>query len=90
MSEEKRIEGRIAELEYELESARNDLQGVKNKAKSPEEHLAVHLHDKFCPLNHTDGCEWEYEVSWTRKKMWEGHAHKRWLEEAEKLTRFLE
>ncbi len=90
MSEQKRIEARILELEHELETARNALQGVKSKAKTPEEHLAVHLHNKFCSLNHTDGCEWEFELNWSRKEMWAGHAHKRWLKEAEKILRFLE
>lgn len=51
---------------------------------SPVEELAVALHDILCTHNHTDGCEWYYDVK-NGVHNWQGFAHKRYLEAAVKL-----
>ena len=49
---------------------------------SPVQRLAVLLHNKLCHVNHTDGCEWEYEFN-QGYHVWTGLAHQRWARRAQ-------
>lgn len=55
---------------------------------TPTQKLAIELHNKNCKGNHTDYCDWEYDV---RNAVdgtyhnWDGYAHKLYLEKAEKI-----
>jgi hypothetical protein len=65
------------------------LQEEKKKQESlgPIYELADRLHGKLCRCNHIDDCGWFYEVPNTtnNKHNWDGNAHQRWLEKANKL-----
>lgn len=56
--------------------------------KTPDQRLAIALHDALCRWNHTDGCGWFYEV-YKDVDDWTGHAHARWLENANKVRGLL-
>jgi hypothetical protein len=77
---------RIRELEQELAEEQEKLKAWDAK-HNDDYKLAELLHDRFCTVNHTDGCAWGYETSGPGT-MWEtGHAHKRWLKKAKKFNK---
>lgn len=53
---------------------------------SPAQKLAIKLHKLLCTANHSDGCDWYYNVN-TRTNVhdWNGHAHKKYLKMAERV-----
>lgn len=53
-----------------------------------EKQVAITLHNNTCHFNHTDGCGWMYEFK-NREHDWEGHAHKRFLMEANRVIKNL-
>jgi hypothetical protein len=52
---------------------------------TPEQELAIQLHDSQCIHNHTDGCGWFYEFS-NKKELWDGRDHQHWLGKARRLS----
>lgn len=80
-----KLEKEILGLEQRLaraKQARHEL-----NALDPEKRMAVFLHEKFCPHNHTDGCGWGYESGDTA---WSGQAHSRWLIHAREVIAAME
>lgn len=84
------LDDKIARLERELAEARKAKANSLSDpiARSPEGQLAIYLHETFCPINHTDGCDWQYDVA-EGVHNWNGHAHKRYLHEAKDLRAFI-
>lgn len=61
-----------------LERERDYLEGM-----TPNQRLARALHENLCRFNHTDQCEWFYEVEpggW--EEDWDRPAHTRWADRA--------
>lgn len=82
------IDQEIKETEAKLE----ELRGKRNKLSmmSPEQRVAIFLHDHTCHADHNDGhCGWGYEVTAKGGHSWDGSAHKRYFEKAEKLVELI-
>lgn len=80
------LERKVEELVDLLAATKQELASAK-KAMSmltPEQRIAVRLHDLTCRWNHTDGCGWFYEFN-NKQHDWNGSAHKAALEKARKL-----
>ena len=80
--------GDVEKLEKEILSLGQKLSAAKQKrreldALDPDKRLAVFLHEKFCRINHTDGCSWSYESG---DAAWNGHAHSSWLKHAQEVS----
>ena len=58
-------------------------------AMSKDHRLAVFLHDAYCTWNHTDGCEWFYEVKGDVHD-WAGLSHQQWLKRARSALKVLD
>jgi uncharacterized damage-inducible protein DinB len=52
--------------------------------ESPEEALSRELHSLLCTLNHTDACDWFYEIK-NNKDNWNGFSHGEYLGMAKKI-----
>jgi hypothetical protein len=81
---------RVEELMQELQVAQRAQVAEELVARLDRQRswrvVADMAHDLLCQYNHTDGCEWMYEVDRTRvddDKMWEHSGHQRWLRAAE-------
>lgn len=85
------LECKITALQDELEDLRRQkaIEDAENERLTPEQKLAVVMHEVMCHHNHTDGCGWYYETK-NRQHRWEGKggAHDRWLGRAIKLSAF--
>lgn len=57
------------------------------KAMTPEQQLALTLHNKLCRWNHTDGCGWFYEMK-NGIDDWNRSAHGEYLTKARTVSRF--
>lgn len=68
---------KIKRLREEIESL--EMEEQEEMKLSPVQRMAIELHRYLCHSNHIDECGWDYE------KDWQGYAHKRWLDTAEKL-----
>lgn len=55
---------KITALEDELENLRRQkmIEDAERVKRTPEQNLAIALHDLLCTWNHTNGCGWFYEV----------------------------
>lgn len=73
------IDARISELETQIKSLKETKERLQ--ALTPAEDLAIFLHDKLCTWNHTDGCEWHYEIK-NGLPTWKSDAQKRYLHNA--------
>jgi len=80
-----KLETKILELEQKLGQAKQ--KRAELNALDPEKRLAVFLHEKFCPHNHTDGCAWWYESGDTA---WTGQAHVRWIKHSREVSAAME
>ena len=61
---------------------------TKAEEMTPTQRLATELHRKNCRSNHTDQCDWEYDVKSTADgeyHNWTGFAHRHWLRQAEEV-----
>lgn len=56
---------------------------------SPEQLLAIQLHDAQCPWNHTDACGWYYGIEQGGIHDWTEYSHAMYLEKAHKLISIL-
>ena len=76
------IDKKILELEEEITRLKQEKAKIE---KTPDnKRLAFMLHAKKCRWDHTEGCGWFYEIN-KGVHDWEGYAHKRYLEEANKI-----
>ena len=75
-----KLEKEILGLEQKLSAAKQKRQELD--ALDPAKRMAIFLHEKFCRINHTDGCSWFYESGDTA---WSGHAHSSWLKHAQEV-----
>jgi hypothetical protein len=75
------LEAKIAALKQELETetAKRNLEKEEFENRTPARHLAIMMHQCTCHHNHTDGCSWFHDTSWS------DHAHKEELDRAERL-----
>lgn len=69
----------LEKLEAHIEKEQKILEAL-----SPEERLAVRLHESKCTWNHTDGCGWYYEIE-KGVHDWNGSSHGTYLQKARKL-----
>lgn len=76
------IEQKIIRLQMELEEAKR-LQEEFNTMKF-ELRLAIMLHENTCTHNHTDGCDWFYEIR-NNVHDWFRHEHDRYLVQATRI-----
>ena len=82
------------DLVREQRRLEQELKGIKKKLKNydkyidlpDDQHLAIHLHDKMCKFNHTDGCDWFYRIK-NEVHDWDSYAHKEWLQKASKILK---
>lgn len=82
----------IKELEKQARAHANALrdkrEAMEREARDKEldalKPVAERAHNLLCQWNHTDGCSWGYEDGGDK---WRGHAHSRWLEKIEQLTK---
>jgi hypothetical protein len=65
----------------ELEAAKRVLD-----ESAPEHKLAILLHDKTCKWNHTDGCDWHYNIH-KGVHDWNSHGHHMYLTRARTVMR---
>lgn len=84
------LNSQITALEDQLENLRRKkmIEDEAAKLLTPDQKLAIELHNFMCTWNHTDGCGWHYEIrgnvhSWDR-----GSAHDNWLGKARKISAF--
>lgn len=70
----------LEKIDADIEKEQKNLESL-----SPEERIAVQLHDAKCTWNHTDGCGWYYEVS-KGVHNWSGSSHAAYLRSAQKLV----
>lgn len=84
------LDDEIARLEKLLDEVRKAKSNSRMDtiAQSPDGQLAIFLHDKFCRLNHTDGCAWHYDFV-KGVHNWNGYEHRRYLQEAKDLRAFI-
>lgn len=82
-----KLEEKQRRLTEEIEDAKKLIEDQKSKPRNYQ--FAFKLHDMFCCTNHTDGCSWYYEIKNNRHD-WSGYAHKRYLDSANELMKFLE
>lgn len=80
----------IAEVDNELDKLQKKIRELEIKKKnlldmSEVERIAVTLHSRMCTSNHTDGCDWYYDVK-NGKHDWNGHAHQTYLKKAKKIV----
>ena len=80
------IDKEIADAESKLASLK--LRKVRLQQMTPEQKVAVKLHDLFCHSNHTDGCGWLYEVR-DGIHDWRGD-HESYLQKATKLVALID
>lgn len=76
------IEEQIKKHQQELKDLEHQLKDAK--LESPDKQLATELHSMTCTWNHTDGCGWFYEFD-NKKDNWLGHAHSKYLKQAQLL-----
>ena len=69
------ITTRRAALQAELRQLEAEEQRLASL--TPSQELAEEMHERWCRLNHTDGCGWGYEGT-----DWMGHAHSHWHKRA--------
>lgn len=69
----------LSEAKTALAAAQDEMNGM-----TPEQRIAIRLHDTTCRWNHTDGCGWFYEFK-DKQHDWSGSSHKSYLEKAFKL-----
>ena len=74
--------------EQELQTKIKELKEAKKilDESAPEHKLAILLHDHLCHWNHTDGCDWHYDIHKGVHK-WSGHAHQMYLTKARNIVR---
>jgi hypothetical protein len=77
-AEIEKLEEQIAKLKAEDDAF---------NALTPEQQLAITLHDLLCRHNHADGCGWYYEIS-KGIHDWAGSAHGVYMQKALKLRCF--
>ncbi len=82
----KDFEAKIAEHRRQI--AELEAEQAAFQAMTPNQQLAITLHDVLCNWNHTDGCGWFYEVH-KGVDDWHGHAHASWLQRATKIRGLL-
>lgn len=80
-----KIDNKIAELNEELRQLHE--QKCQLAEMNVNEQLAIELHSILCHSNHTDGCDWHYEIS-DGIHEWERASHARYLVKANKLILF--
>ena len=85
------LASKISVLEEQLEDLRRQkmIEDREIAARTPDQNLAIALHETLCNQNHTDGCGWFYEVK-NRIHNWNGAAHQAWLGKARKISAFCE
>lgn len=78
----KEIDNKIEEHERNINHIHREIEELKIMRASSEttRKLAEVIHDEFCTLNHTDGCDWGYG-SWESPR----HAQNKWLKKAEDI-----
>lgn len=80
----------ITELNKQKEELQKKIKELLEKEKyiiesmSPNQQLAVTLHEKLCKSNHTVGCVWYYEISNGFHK-WDDYSHQQWLKKADRM-----
>lgn len=89
------LASRISALEDQLENLRRQkmIEDEAAKRLTPDQQLAIQLHEKLCTANHTDGCGWHYEIrdsvhDWAEGKHENWNEHSRWLGKARKVSAF--
>lgn len=68
-------ETEIAELKQQIEAL---------KSLTPEQQLAIFIHDQMCRHNHIDGCSWYYEIE-RDIHSWDESEHQKYLHKADDL-----
>ena len=85
------LKSQISALEDQLENLRRQ-KAIEDRAQAqltPEQKLAIHLHEALCHHNHTDGCGWHYEIDKNKVHSWaKGSTHEGWLSRARKISAF--
>ena len=86
-----KIDQRMAEIaedvaELKAEMVRLTDGKTKFLEQTPEQMLAITLHDTLCRHNHTDGCGWHYELD-DDKHMWTRSTHRHWHANATQMIR---
>lgn len=79
----------IAELEEKLENLRRQklIEDEAARSLTPEQKLAIVMHNTMCPHNHADGCGWYYEVK-NGIHDWRQPTHGLWLDRAGRFAHF--
>lgn len=83
------LSSQISALEAQLADLRcqKTIQDQEALRRTPEQNLAIELHDALCTQNHTDGCGWHYEIQ-KGVHNWSGSEHAHWLGKATKFQGF--
>lgn len=77
----------LEQIEKELFALKKqlvELETLKQKlTELPEkQRLAIYLHDKLCPHNHTDGCDWYYDCDKHGMPNFKHNTQQEWLRKA--------
>jgi hypothetical protein len=83
------LEKELENLLIQERSIRKRIDDIKEQKKiidqlPPENKFAIILHDSTCNSNHTDDCDWYYEIP-KGVHNWEGRIHQDYLKRARKI-----
>ena len=70
---------KIAQLKAEIEKLQAEQDAFDRQ--TPEEKLAITLHELLCHANHTDGCGWFYDIK-DGIHNWNSDGHARYMHKA--------
>jgi hypothetical protein len=84
------LSSQITALEDQLMNLRRQkmIEDEAAKQLTPDQKLAIQLHDALCHHNHTDGCGWHYEIKNKVHEWSRGSTHDGWLSRARKISHF--
>jgi hypothetical protein len=77
------LEQEIAKRQEEIAKIQKQIEQAKKE--KPEYRLAKQLHALACTWNHTDECDWFYEINKDDEHDWNRHAHEKYLKKANML-----
>jgi hypothetical protein len=78
-----KLQTEIAAKKKKAEDANKSLQKEEFERETPARRLAILMHQCTCHQNHTDGCAWHSDISWS------DHTHARELERAARILNVL-
>ena len=85
------LKSQIIALEDQLVNLRRQkmIEDEAAKQLTPDQLLAIQMHEALCNWNHTDGCGWHYEINRDKVHSWvAGSSHDGWLGKARKISAF--